>query len=124
MDGETLMGAPVVRWQMLSPKPDEVARFYSRVFGWTESRENALGYRALDTGSPNGMNGGVWPAPPEASSFVQLFIEVADIDAIVSDVIANGGSVLVPKSSLPDGDTMAVVRDPLGMSVGLVAARR
>ena len=117
------MGAPVIRWQMLSPKPDEVARFYGRVFGWKESRENALGYRALDTGSADGIQGGVWPAPPDAPSFVQLFIEVADIDATISAVVANGGSVLVPKSTLPDGDTMAVMRDPLGMSVGLVLAR-
>ena len=118
------MGAPVVRWQMLSPKPDEVTRFYSRVFGWTESRANALGYREFDTGSPVGINGGVWPAPPEAPSFVQLFIEVDDIDAIITAIVANGGSVLVPKSSLPDGETMAIIRDPLGMSVGIVLARR
>lgn len=117
------MGAPVIRWQVLSPKPDVVAQFYGRVFGWTESRDNALGYRAVDTGSSLGIQGGIWPAPPEAPSFVQLFVEVEDIDAAISSVIANGGSIVVPKSSLPDGDTMAVVRDPLGMSVGLVLAR-
>lgn len=117
------MGAPVVRWQMLSSKPDELARFYTRVFGWTESRANALGYREITTGAASGINGGIWPAPPEAAPFVQLFIEVDDVDATIANVIANGGSVLIPKSSLPDGDTMAIVRDPQGMSVGLVQAR-
>lgn len=114
------MGAPVVRWQVISPRPDDVSRFYGAVFGWTESRANALGYRALHTGSADGIQGGVWPAPADAPTFVQLFVEVADIDATIAAVAAHGGSVIVPKSVLPDGEIMAVVRDPLGTSVGLV----
>ncbi len=123
MEGNALMAAPVVRWQILSPRPDEVGRFYGSVFGWTERRDNALGYREINTGSPKGIPGGVWPAPPDAPSFVQLFVEVDDIDATIDAVTSNGGTILVPKSALPDGDTMAVVRDPLGMSLGLVLAR-
>ena len=118
------MAAPVVRWQILSPRPDEVARFYGAVFGWTESRGNALGYREINTGSTDGIQGGIWPAPPEAPTFVQLFVQVADVDETIAAVIANGGSILVPKSVLPDGEVMAIVRDPLGASVGLVANQR
>ena len=117
------MAAPVVRWQIISPKPDDVSRFYGSVFGWTEQRDNALGYRSINTGSPEGIQGGVWPAPPEAPTFVQLFVEVADVDAAVSAVTANGGSIVVPKSALPDGDVMAIIRDPLGTSLGIVARR-
>lgn len=116
------MGAPVMRWQIVSPRPDDVSRFYGAVFGWTESRANALGYRELQTGSAHGIHGGVWPAPPDAPTFVQLFVQVADIDATIAAVVAHGGSVIVPKSVLPEGDAMAVVRDPLGVSVGLVTA--
>ncbi|MEZ5293670.1 MAG: VOC family protein [Vicinamibacterales bacterium] len=112
------MAAPVVRWQIVSPHPDEVVRFYGAVFGWEERRDNALGYRALLAGS--GVPGGVWPAPAGAATFVQLFIEVDDIAAAIEATLAHGGSVVVPRSVLPDGDVMAVVRDPLGTSVGLV----
>jgi predicted enzyme related to lactoylglutathione lyase len=117
------MAAPVVRWQVLSPRPDEVSRFYCKVFGWTERRDNALGYREIDTGSAAGIRGGVWPAPPDAPSFVQLFVEVDDIEATTAAVVANGGSVVVPKSVLPDGDTMAIVKDSVGMSIGLILSR-
>jgi predicted enzyme related to lactoylglutathione lyase len=117
------MAAPVVRWQMLSSRPDEVSRFYCNVFGWTATRDNALGYREISTGSNAGIAGGIWPAPPEAPSFVQLFVEIDDIDATISAVLANGGSVLVPKSVLPDGDTMAIVKDSVGMSIGLILSR-
>jgi predicted enzyme related to lactoylglutathione lyase len=107
----------------LSPRPDEVTRFYGAVFGWTEQRNNTLGYREIDTGSPAGIQGGLWPGPPDTPSLVQLFVEVADIDATIAAAVANGGSVLVPKSALPDGDTIAVIRDSVGMSVGLVLSR-
>lgn len=117
------MPAPVVRWQIISPRPDEVSQFYGAVFGWTERRDNTLGYREINTGSSEGIQGGVWPAPPEAPTFVQLFVEVPDVDAAITAVTANGGTVLVPKSALPDGEVMAVIRDPLGTSLGLVARR-
>ncbi|MGE0812707.1 MAG: VOC family protein [Vicinamibacterales bacterium] len=112
------MGAPVVRWQIVSPRPDEVVRFYGAVFGWVERRDNALGYRALQTGG--GIQGGVWPAPADAATFVQLFVEVDDVDAAIEAALAHGGAVVVPRSVLPDGDVMAILRDPLGTSVGLV----
>ena len=35
-----------------------------------------------------------------------------------------GGKVLVPKSVLPDGDTMAVLHDPTGISFGVCAPVR
>jgi uncharacterized protein len=115
------MGDPVVRWQMISARPDDVARFYSDVFGWTVSRENALGYRQFDTGDGGGCPGGVWPAPPEAPTFVQLFVQVADVDAVVAAVVARGGGVVVPRSVLPDGEVMAILRDPFGATVGVVS---
>lgn len=117
------MGSPVVRWQLVTPRPDEAGRFYGEVFGWRVDRDNALGAREVSTGSALGIGGGIWPAPPEAPSFVQLFVQVDDVEATLERVTSRGGAVLVPRSVLPDGDVMAVVRDPFGMSVGLVEAR-
>ena len=117
------MGAPVVMWQILSSRPDDVSKFYETVFGWSSKRDNALGYRQVNTGSTKGIHGGVWPAPDGAPTFIQLFIEVGDMDATIDAIVKGGGSILVPKSALPEGDTMAVVKDPFGLSVGLVSSR-
>jgi uncharacterized protein len=113
------MGCPVVRWQIISPQPDEVASFYTKLFGWRLQQNNALGYRELSAGDAKGIDGGVWPAPPEAHTFVQLFVEVPDLDACIADAARLGAKVIVPKSDLPDGDSMAVLLDPTGMSVGI-----
>lgn len=110
------MPNPVIRWQILSPEPDQAAGFYQKLFAWKLSTANALGYRELHSGSDAGIDGGVWPAPPGVKGFVQLFVEVPDIDACLAKATGLGAQVIIPKSVLPDGDTMAVVLDPVGIS--------
>lgn len=113
------MPNPVVRWQILSPTPEKAAGFYQKLFDWKLSQANALGYRELTSGEKSGIDGGVWPAPPGVNGFVQLFVEVSDVDAAIAQALKLGGKVLVPKSVLPDGDAMAVLQDPTGISFGL-----
>ena len=113
------MGNPVVQWQIVAREPDAVARFYTSLFGWKVKTNNALGYRMVDTGHPRGIGGGVWPSPPEGHNLVQLFVEVDDIDAFIKKATTLGASVIVPKSELPDGDALAIVLDPAGLSFGL-----
>src|SRR5882672_6379119 len=118
------MPNPVVRWQILSPTPDKVAGFYQKLFDWKLSKANALGYRELTSGEKSGADGGVWPAPPGVNGFVQLFVEVPDVDAAIAKALSLGAKVLVPKSVLPDGDTMAVLHDPTGISFGVSALKK
>src|SRR5262245_54232571 len=124
-----MVSNPVVQWQIVSKSPDETAKFYAGLFGWKVNSDNALGYRTIDTGSARGINGGVWPSPPEGHNLVQLFVEVDDVDAYVAKATRLGASVIVPKTELPDGDALAIVLDPSGLSFGLYrphgsAARR
>jgi predicted enzyme related to lactoylglutathione lyase len=113
------MPNPVIRWQVLSPEAERVTEFYQKLFSWKATKANALGYRELRTGVSFSIDGGVWPAPPESNTFVQLFIEVEDVDASIVKAEALGAKILVPKSVLPDGDTMAILQDPTGMSFGI-----
>lgn len=118
------MNHPVVRWQIVSPQPEAVRDFYCRLFGWSSTRDNLLQAEQIDTGSERGIPGGVWPAPPQAPSFVQLFIEVDDCRACADQAGALGATVLIPPQTLPDGDTMAILRDPCGMTFGIVKPGR
>jgi predicted enzyme related to lactoylglutathione lyase len=117
------MKPSVVKWQIVTPQVDACAAFYKDLFGWTANRDNMLGYSQIPAGSDRGIDGGIWPAPPEAPSFVQLFIEVPDVDASIARAQSLGATVIVPKAVLPDGDQMAVLRDPLGMTFGLCLVR-
>lgn len=118
------MGNPVVQWQIVAKDPDALTRFYSSLFGWKVQTGNALGYREMDTENPRGINGGVWPSPPEGHNLVQLFVEVDDVDGYIEKAKKLGAQVIVPKSELPDGDALAIILDPAGLSLGLYRARR
>lgn len=114
------MGSPVVHWQIVSNDAEAASKFYRKLFDWKVSTANALGYRVVETLNPKGIAGGIWPAPPNAQGLVQLFIEVQDVEAYVREASELGAKVLVPTSTLPDGDTMAVLLDPTGIPFGLV----
>ena len=116
------MGRPVVQWQMIAKDPERLATFYSRLFGWTIDADNALGYRQVRTGSEKGIQGGIWPAPPEAPAFVQLFVEVEDLGGSVAEATALGAEVIVPPQALPDGDALTILRDPAGIPFGMYCA--
>jgi predicted enzyme related to lactoylglutathione lyase len=118
------MGNPVTQFQILSKTPEETARFYAELFGWKISADNPLGYRRIDTGSKAGIQGGIWPAPPQAPNFVQLFMAVDDVKASVKKAEALGATLLIPPTTLPEGDEMAVMHDPQGMPFGLVSRVR
>jgi predicted enzyme related to lactoylglutathione lyase len=118
------MSNPVTRFQILSKTPDETGAFYTRLFGWRVNSDNALGYREIDTGSKEGIQGGIWPAPPQAPSFVQLFVSVADVKGTVGKAQELGAKLIIPPTMLPDGDEMAVLHDPTGLPFAVWHARR
>jgi uncharacterized protein len=113
------MTNPVTQFQIISNNPEAIAGFYGELFGWKIDANNAMGYRRIDTGSPEGIQGGIWPAPPQASTFAQLFVAVADVKASVQLAEKLGARMLIPPTTLPEGDEMAVMHDPQGMSFGI-----
>src|SRR5271167_3383832 len=117
--GRTEMANPVTKFQILSKTPDGTVHFYAELFGWTVNADNPLGYRQIYTGSEVGIQGGIWPAPPDAPNFVQLFVAVEDVTTSLRKAVELGAKVIIPPTMLPDGDEMAIVVDPQGMSFGV-----
>jgi predicted enzyme related to lactoylglutathione lyase len=110
------MAHPVTKFQFLSAQPDATASFYSGLFGWRIDANNSMGYREIQTGSDAGIQGGIWPAPPQAPAFVQLFVQSDDVEATAKKAQEMGARVIVPPTALPEGDVMAVLVDPMGMA--------
>jgi uncharacterized protein len=110
------MPHPVTKFQMLSAQPDVTAVFYADLFGWRTDANNAMGYREIHTGSDVGIQGGIWPAPSRATSFVQLFIQSEDVEAVAKRAQELGARLIVGPAALPDGDWMAVLTDPTGLA--------
>lgn len=116
------MGKPVVQWQIVSRNAESHCAFYAKLFDWTVNANNPLGYRMVDPGNERGIPGGFWPAPPNTTPFVQLFMQVEDLESTIKDATALGASVLIPPQNLPAGEAMAVLRDPEGMPFAIYRA--
>lgn len=117
------MGNAVTQFQIIAKDPERTAKFYSQLFHWSIDANNALGYRQIHTGSKEGIQGGIWPAPPQAPNFVQLFVSVSDVNAAVKNAEGLGAKVIIPATKLPEGDEMAVLLDPEGMSFAVWRGR-
>jgi hypothetical protein len=113
------VGNPVLQFQIVSKEPEKTASFYSELFGWRIDANNPMGYRRIDTGTDKGIQGGIWPAPPQSPSFAQLFVEVDDVKGSVARAEKLGAKLLIPPTVLPEGDEMAVMHDPQGLSFAL-----
>ena len=114
------MGCPVVEWQMLAKDPEAAVSFYGGLFDWTIDSNNALGYRRVSTGGIGGINGGIWPSPPQGHDLVQLFIGVESVHEYHKRAEQMGAKTIVPPQKLPDGDELAIMLDPSGVPFGLV----
>jgi len=90
----------------------------------SEQARRLASYRTIDTQSEDGVQGGVWPCPPEGHAMVVLYIAVDDVAAYVEKARQLGGSVIIPPQKLPEGDEMAVIHDPEGLAVGLFKPAR
>jgi predicted enzyme related to lactoylglutathione lyase len=110
------MPNPVMHWQILTKQPKKLEEFYSALFGWKVSGENALGYRQVDTACKEGIHGGFWPiSEKEGHSMIQLFIRVDDVKAHAKKAEALGAHIVIAPQTLPEGGEMAVAVDPDGI---------
>jgi predicted enzyme related to lactoylglutathione lyase len=117
------MGNPVMQFQIISKAPEETAKFYASLFGWKVDAGNPMGYRRIDTASTKGIPGGIWPAPPQAPNFVQLFMSVENVKASVERAVGLGAKLIIPPTLLPEGEEIAVLHDPQGMSFAVWRAQ-
>ncbi len=117
------MSAPVVHFEIISADAARLQDFYRNIFGWKIDANNPMNYGMVDTGAAGrGIPGGVGAPSPEGGGYLTFYIEVASIDATLAKVLEVGGAVVMPKTAVPSGPTIAQFRDPVGYRIGLVEA--
>ena len=113
------MEAPVVRFDIMGGKGNQLEQFYQKLLGWKIDSNNPMKYGMVDTGTPGGINGGVGAR----KNRVSVYIEVEDLDAALAKAERLGGKTILPPSQVPGG-TLAMLADPAGNVTGLVLRRR
>ena len=119
-------------YELMTPDPAGAARFYGAVVGWTiaAERDPASGdmdYRMIGR-SDGGQAGGVLALDAEmiaggAHPVWLGYLHVADVDAAVEAIEADGGSVRMPAFDIAVG-RIAMVADPNGATLDQVRSIR
>lgn len=106
-------------YELMTPDPDASRAFYEAAIGWTIGAQPAgeMDYRMI--AAPDGQVGGVMRITPEMRSSgarpVWLgYLGVDDVDAMVAQVQAAGGTVTMPAWDIPGIGRFAMLADPQG----------
>lgn len=118
----------IVHFDFQSDDPERAKKFYEKVFGWKfnqamKKEEGGMDYWIIDTGKGLGINGGMARRPEEKEDKFYRYsctIEVKDIDAALKAVKANGGTIEMDKSELPNVGWFASVKDTEGNQFALM----
>jgi len=115
------MADPVVHFEIISSEAPNLQRFYGSVFGWRIAVDNPFGYGMVDTRTTGrGINGGIGTPLPGGRGHFTIYVQVPNIDAALSRVVTEGGRIALPKTTVPNGPTMAQFFDPAGHLMGLI----
>jgi predicted enzyme related to lactoylglutathione lyase len=104
------MSAPIVYFEIAGPDGAGLRSFFESVFGWEIDASSTIASR-----STGGLRGGIREDPPDKV----FYLGVNDIDATLARIEANGGSVVLPLTIVPDVVTFALFKDPAGNLLGV-----
>ena len=114
--------ARVVHFEIPADDPARAVKFYETVFGWKiqkwDGPENYWLAMTGEEGQP-GINGAI-TGRGEPTTVVVNTMDVASVDDSIAQVVANGGSVLMPKMPVPGVGYLAYFRDTEGNAFGMM----
>jgi uncharacterized protein len=114
------MGNPVTWFEVNGPEPEQTAKFYSEVFGWSVQWLPESDYALIDTHSGSGINGGLGKTREGQPPSSVIYVEDSDIQAVLDRAEKMGAKTVLPVTVIPDMATFALFADPFGNVVGLV----
>jgi len=114
-----------IHFEIHAREPETLVHFYANVFGWKFSRIPQFDYWLIETGSGDGINGGLMKRigpSPLADAAVNAFVcslGVDSVDAYLDKALKAGGTLALGKMAIPGVGWQAYVKDPDENIVGL-----
>jgi predicted enzyme related to lactoylglutathione lyase len=99
-------------------------RFYERVFGWRFEPWGPPGFLQAMTGTERepGIRGALQKRREliagQRTIGYECSISVQDVDAVAAAVVANGGTIVIPRALIPTVGHLIFFRDPEGNVAG------
>ena len=103
-----MSSAPIVFFDIAGPDAAKLKSFYAQNFGWTIDAANGI--------ATANLKGTLRQDPAETL----VYVGVPDINATLKKIVDGGGSVVLPRTVVPNVVTFALFKDPAGNRMGLV----
>jgi len=116
------MDSRFIWYELITQDLDAAIGFYGDVIGWSvaSSQTPGMDYRRI-TAAGEGI-GGMLKAPDAGMPPAWFgYVNVADVDAEIAAFEAAGGKVLWPANDIPEVGRMAMVADPQGAALYVMA---
>lgn len=124
------MANGVVHFEIHAENPERAVEFYTKVFGWDIKKWEGgqMEYWMVMTcpkGAPNAINGGLMRrmgAAPVGGEPVNAYVStmaVENFDEIATAILANGGTVALPKMALAGMAWQGYFKDTEGNIFGI-----
>ena len=114
----------VIHFQISTDKPEELAEFYEKVFGWKIRKlEGPVENWLIITGeeSEPGIDGGiVRRTKQEHEQSVLLIVDVSSVDEFSKKVAENRGTIVDSKRALPGIGWLVLFKGPEGTMSGML----
>jgi len=116
--------ATVAHFAINADDENRARRFHERVFGWRFEPWGPPGFFQIQTaaGGKPGILGALQKrrelVPGQPTIGYECSISVADVDAVAATVVANGGTILIPRTLIPTVGYLIFFRDPEGNVAG------
>jgi predicted enzyme related to lactoylglutathione lyase len=110
----------VVHFEIPANDPTSLVKFYSDLFGWKAEKAALPGpeYWMVHTGEGAGISGAIMQRQDPRQPIVN-YVDVPSIDEAIATATRLGGSVALPKQSIPGMGSYAAIVDPQGNICGL-----
>jgi predicted enzyme related to lactoylglutathione lyase len=115
----------VVHFEIHATNPQRLAKFYADAFGWSVNHIPQFDYWILDTGTGEGVSGGLLkrrgPAAPDGAP-VNAFVcslGVESVDDSFKKALDAGATEALPKHAIAGVGYQAYIKDPDNNIVGL-----
>jgi predicted enzyme related to lactoylglutathione lyase len=116
--GASMMGRPVMHFEIASPNIERASAFYRELFDWEIGEEELDGYRLVRT-AEGSIGGGLLRSPEGVFPYVTVYVGVDDLRVTLRRAEELGGKMVVEPMPIPGVGRFAMFQDPDGVMIGI-----
>jgi predicted enzyme related to lactoylglutathione lyase len=115
------MPNPVLHFEIVGGDKTQLQNFYGSLFDWKIDANNPMDYGMVEA-ADGGIAGGISGAGNGDGPRVTVYAQVDNLQATLDKAQQLGGKVLMGVTDVPGGPTIAMLADPAGNVMGIMAA--